>query len=156
MEGSNRRIRDSQLGEISLSIKDKSVPKISVLAESMGVKLINFQEGTCSVFAKILPLHLNTGGIAHGGLHATMLDTALGCALVSTINKDEWCATAQLDVSYIEPSYEGDELIANGFVIRRGKTLAHCEGTISDSKGKLIATGKGTWIIWQIKPKNLF
>ncbi|MCP2506826.1 MAG: PaaI family thioesterase [Candidatus Thalassarchaeaceae archaeon] len=138
-----------------MSIEDKSVPKISVLAESMGIKLINFQEGTCSVYAKILPLHLNAGGVAHGGLHATMLDTALGSALVSTINKDEWCATAQLDISYIEPGYEGEELIANGFVMRRGRTLAHCEGTISDSEGKLIATGKGTWIIWQIKPKNL-
>lgn len=138
-----------------MSINDKSIPKISILAESMGIKLINFQEGKCSVHAKILNIHLNTGGVAHGGLHATMLDTALGGALVSTINKDEWCATAQLDISYIEPGYEGEELFANGFVLRRGKTLAHCEGTISDSEGKLIATGKGTWIIWQIKPKNL-
>jgi len=138
-----------------LIVNDKSIPKISVLAESMGIKLINFQEGKCSVYAKILDIHLNTGGVAHGGLHATMLDTALGGALVSTINKDEWCATAQLDISYIEPGYEGEELFANGFVIRRGKTLAHCEGQISDSEGKLIATGKGTWIIWQIKPKNL-
>ncbi|MBT3641650.1 MAG: PaaI family thioesterase [Euryarchaeota archaeon] len=138
-----------------MSINDKSIPKISVLAESMGIKLINFQEGKCSVYTKILGIHLNAGGVAHGGLHATMLDTALGGALVSTINKDEWCATAQLDISYIEPGYEGEELFANGFVIRRGKSLAHCEGTISDSEGKLIATGKGTWIIWQIKPKNL-
>ena len=138
-----------------MSVNDKSIPKISVLAESMGIKLINFQEGKCSVYAKILDIHLNTGGVAHGGLHATMLDTALGGALVSTINKDEWCATAQLDISYIEPGYEGEELFANGFVIRRGKTLAHCEGQISDSEGKLIATGKGTWIIWRIKPKNL-
>jgi acyl-CoA thioesterase len=98
---------------------------------------------------------LNAGGVAHGGLHATMLDTSLGGALVSSININQWCATAQLDISYIDPAYEDDNLIAKGKVLRKGKSLAHCEGILSNSDGKIIATAKGTWIIWGVKPNSL-
>ena len=138
-----------------MKIEEKSEPKLSGLAKSMGIKLLNFNNGKCSVSVKVSAKHLNAGGVAHGGLHATMLDTSLGGALVSSININQWCATAQLDISYIDPAYEGDNLIAKGKVLRKGKSLAHCEGILSNSDGKIIATAKGTWIIWGVKPNSL-
>ncbi|MEO2208494.1 MAG: PaaI family thioesterase, partial [Candidatus Poseidoniia archaeon] len=98
---------------------------------------------------------LNKGGVAHGGLHATMLDTALGGALVSALRKEEWCATAQLDLSYLDPAYSGSHLYAHGRVIRKGRNIAHLEGEIVNQDGKTIATGKGTWAIWVNRPKSL-
>ncbi len=135
--------------------QEKSKPKLSGLAKLMGIELIDFKIDSCTVGAYVSTNHLNAGGVAHGGLHATMLDTALGGALVSSLNKNEWCATAQLDISYINAAYKGVKLTAIGKVLRRGKTLAHCEGILSDPDGKIIAKGKGTWIIWEIKPKSL-
>jgi len=135
--------------------RSEKKPKLSGLAKLMGIELTDFGNGTCKVSAKVLDSHLNAGGVAHGGLHATMLDTALGGALVSMIMKEEWCATAQLDISYINPAYAGANLLANGKVIRRGKNMAHCEGILTDSEGKTIASGKGTWVIWNKKPKSL-
>ncbi|MFL2963582.1 MAG: PaaI family thioesterase [Candidatus Thalassarchaeaceae archaeon] len=135
--------------------RSEKKPKLSGLAKLMGIELTDFGNGTCKVSAKVLDSHLNAGGVAHGGLHATMLDTALGGALVSMIMKEEWCATAQLDISYINPAYVGANLLANGKVIRRGKNMAHCEGILTDSEGKTIASGKGTWVIWNKKPKSL-
>jgi uncharacterized protein (TIGR00369 family) len=135
--------------------RSEKKPKLSGLAKLMGIELDDFGNGSCKVSAKVLNSHLNAGGVAHGGLHATMLDTALGGALVSMIMKEEWCATAQLDISYINPAYVGANLLANGKVIRRGKNMAHCEGILTDSEGKTIASGKGTWVIWNKKPKSL-
>jgi uncharacterized protein (TIGR00369 family) len=132
-----------------------NMPKLSGLAKLIGIKLEDFGNGTCKVTARVLDTHLNAGGVAHGGLHATMLDSALGGALVSIIGKEEWCATTQLDISYINPAYPEADLIANGKVIRRGKNMAHCEGILTDSVGNIIASGKGTWVIWNKKPSSL-
>ena len=134
---------------------EKNKPKLSGLGKLMGIELDNFSNGKCRVTAVVLESHLNAGGVAHGGLHATMLDTALGGALVSMIKKEEWCATVQLDISYINPAYLGTRLLAEGNVIRRGKNIAHCEGILKDSDGKIIASGKGTWVIWNKKPDSL-
>jgi acyl-CoA thioesterase len=131
------------------------IPQLSGLAKLIGIKLDAFGNGTCKVTTKVSDSHLNAGGVAHGGLHATMLDTALGGALVSLIEKEEWCATTQLDISYINPAYSGTDLIAHGKVIRRGKNMAHCEGILTDNDGKIIASGKGTWVIWNEKPSSL-
>ena len=62
--------------------------------------------------------------------------------------RDRWCATAEIDVSYIRPAMVGDILTAAGRVIKRGKNLAHLEGEIIDQNDRLIATAKGTWAIW--------
>ena len=93
--------------------RDK-IPKLSGLAKLIGIKLDSFGNGNCKVSARVSDSHLNAGGVAHGGLHATMLDSALGGALVSMIEKEEWCATVQLDISYINPAYSGTDLIAHG------------------------------------------
>ena len=87
------------------------------------------------------------GGVAHGGIHATLLDSAMGGTLVSTLAKEEWCATAQIDISYLNAAGVGERLIASGEVSRRGRHLAHLEGKLVTSEGTKIATAKGTWAI---------
>ena len=77
------------------------IPQLSGLAKLIGIKLDAFGNGTCKVTAKVSDSHLNAGGVAHGGLHATMLDTALGGALVSLIEKEEWCATTPVSYTHL-------------------------------------------------------
>tara|TARA_Y100001970_G_scaffold60892_1_gene77512 strand:+ start:4132 stop:4560 length:429 start_codon:yes stop_codon:yes gene_type:complete len=127
---------------------DEFPPTFPGLAKMIGISPESIGGGECTVSTVVQNEHLNAGGVAHGGLHATMLDTALGGALVSALSKEEWCATAEIDVSYIRPAIEGDTLEASGRVVKRGKNLAHMEGEIIDHNGRLIATAKGTWAIW--------
>ena len=127
---------------------DEFPPTFPELAKMIGISPESIGDGKCTVRTTVQKEHLNAGGVAHGGLHATMLDTALGGALVSALSKEEWCATAEIDVSYIRPAVEGDTLGASGRVVKRGKNLAHLEGEIIDHNGRLIATAKGTWAIW--------
>tara|TARA_B100001113_G_C21003886_1_gene576205 strand:- start:378 stop:800 length:423 start_codon:yes stop_codon:yes gene_type:complete len=134
---------------------DMSIPKLTKLAETIGFEIVEFTEGRCVVELTVSGDHLNAGGVAHGGIHATMLDTAMGGTLVTTLRKEEWCATAQLDLSYLEPSYPGDVLRAEGSVVRRGRNIAHLEGVITNSEGSRISHARGTWAIWEKRPQSL-
>ncbi|MEC9200007.1 MAG: PaaI family thioesterase, partial [Candidatus Thermoplasmatota archaeon] len=62
----------------------------------------------------------------------------------------DWCATGDFVFTNIRPKKVGTTLIANGRVVKRGKSIAHMEGEITDSNGLLIATAKGTWAIWKV------
>ena len=136
---------------------NKYIPtmKLSGICESLGVTGTKFGNGECAVSCTVSANLLNAGGVAHGGLHSTMLDTALGGALVSLIKKEEWCATAQLDISFLNAANVGDVLVAEGKVLRRGRNLAHCDGILLNQDGKIIATAKGTWAIWESKPSSM-
>lgn len=128
-------------------------PTFPGFGKMIGLKPVSLGNGKCVVEVTVSKEHLNAGGIAHGGLHASILDTALGGALLSQIYPDEWCATAEIIISYIRPAHEGMLLTASGWVVRRGKNLAHMEGELRDSSDTLIATAKGTWAIWNNRSK---
>ena len=137
-----------------MSGKD-SIPRLNNLAKTMGIEITEFSEGSCVVECTVGERHLNMGGVAHGGVHATMLDTAMGGTLVSILAKEEWCATAQIDISYLNAVNKGDHLIATAEVVRRGRNLAHLEGTLVDSEGRKVATAKGTWAVWETRPRSI-
>lgn len=130
------------------------VPRLTNLAESMGMEITEFVEGSCVVELTVGQMHLNLGGMAHGGVHATLLDTAMGGTLISMMSKEEWSATAQLDISYLNAARPGDHLVATAEVVRRGRNLAHIEGRLVTTEGELVATAKGTWAIWERRPKS--
>ena len=134
--------------------REGDAPRLTELAETLGMEITEFTEGSCVVELTVRDKHLNMGGVAHGGIHATLLDTAMGGTLVSIISKEEWCATAQLDISYLNSVNEGEHIVATAQVVRRGRNLAHVEGKLTTGKGKLVATAKGTWAIWETRPKS--
>ena len=133
----------------------RSLPHIGELQNSLGIELVSMEEGECKVKVQVSENHLNKGGVAHGGLHATLLDTAMGGAVVSSLDKEEWCATAQLDISYINAAKNEWTLLCTATVIRRGRSLAHVQGEIRNQDSELIALGRGTWGIWNGRPKHL-
>ena len=129
-------------------------PRLTDLAKTIGFEVTEFTEGSCIVECTVREDHLNMGGVAHGGIHATLLDSAMGGTLVSTLAKEEWCATAQIDISYLNSVGVGTRLIASGEVARRGRNLAHLEGRLLTSEGTVVATAKGTWAIWDTRPSS--
>ncbi len=116
----------------------------------LGIELAEFGDGQASVECKLGELHVNQGGTAHGALLASMLDMSLGAALISTLRIEQWCATAQLDISFLEAAKPGRKLTARGRISRRGRTMAHLEGEVVDDRGLKIATAKGVWSLWTI------
>ena len=73
---------------------------IGYMAE-LGVERTLWTPGASRLELTLTEDHLNKGGVAHGGIHMMLLDSALGSALVASLKVEEWCATAQLSTSFL-------------------------------------------------------
>lgn len=112
------------------------------------------RDGRCKVHGKIEERHLNINNVVHGGVYATVLDTAMGGAVVTTLHVDETTATTSLYVEFIRSARLGQTLTCIGTVTRRGHHVAFADGQISDEKGTLMGCARGTWYIWEINQKK--
>jgi uncharacterized protein (TIGR00369 family) len=80
--------------------------------------------------------------IAHGGIVATLLDTAATFALIAQSDHD-W-ATIDLRIDYLRPTRLGP-LVVEGEVIHAGKRIGRARGSLTDSTGRLCAVATGTF-----------
>jgi uncharacterized protein (TIGR00369 family) len=94
--------------------------------------------------------HLNPHGSVHGGWAATVMDSALGCAVHTTLALGEKYTTVEMKVNYLRPIFPGKpaRLICEGRVIHRGRTLALSEAQLVDSDGRVYAHGTETCMIF--------
>lgn len=96
--------------------------------------------------------HYNPIGTVHGGFAMTLLDSALACAIHSTLKKGETYTTLEIKVNLVRPLTEATGLVrAEGRLIHRGRTLGTSEGDIKDSDGKLYAHATTTCMIFPAK-----
>jgi acyl-CoA thioesterase len=110
--------------------------------------------GVCTVRGRVQRRHLNINGVVHGGVYATVLDTAMGGAVVSLLAAGEVTATTSLYVEFLRPARAGEELIARGQVVRRGRYLAFVEGHLDDARGRRLSQAHGTWYIWSTEERS--
>ena len=120
--------------------------------EFLGTRLISREPGRCVVALDLEPHHANRRGVAHGGVVSSVLDSAMGGAVVSTMTAEEWCATMQLSVTFVDGPRAGSTITATGRVVRRGRRVAFAEGTLVDPQGRTLATAQGVWYIWPTAP----
>ncbi|HZY92196.1 MAG TPA: PaaI family thioesterase [Thermoplasmata archaeon] len=104
--------------------------------------------GFCTVVGAVERRHLNINQVVHGGVYATILDTAMGGAVVTKLAGDEVTATTSLYVEFLRPAREGQTLRARGEVVRRGRHLAFVKGDLTDGEGAALSQAHGTWYIW--------
>lgn len=94
----------------------------------------------------------NPIGTVHGGFAATLLDSALGCAIFTTLAKGEAWTTLELKVNLVRPlSKDTGPVRAEGRIIHRGRSVATSEGELKDAAGKLYAHGSTTCMIFPAK-----
>jgi acyl-CoA thioesterase len=104
------------------------------------------EKGAASFEATVEDLHLRTMGIAHGGLVATMLDSALGCACWTLAPPQHHVVTVQLNINYIRPAWLGEALTVKGEVRHAGQMTAVSRGEVRTSEGALVASASGTFM----------
>ena len=88
----------------------------------------------------------DSGHIVHGGLVATILDTAMGGACWSLLADDESFLTADLRVEFMRSARPGT-LRCNGKVVQRNRRVAFCSAELHDAEGTLLASSRCTQII---------
>ncbi len=119
------------------------------ICELMGFHLIEAESGR-AVFEGMPQFHhYNPIGTVHGGFAATLLDSALGVAIFSTLGKGDAWTTLELKVNFVRPLSKDTGLVrAEGRIIHRGRTLATSEGNLKDRAGKLYAHATTTCMIF--------
>jgi len=122
------------------------------MSELLGFHLIEVGEGR-AVFEGVPEFrHYNPIGTVHGGFAATLLDSALGCAVFSTIAKGEAWTTLELKFNLVRPlTKDTGPVRAEGRVVHRGRTVATSEGDLKDRAGKLYAHATTTCMIFPAK-----
>ena len=87
-------------------------------------------------------------GVAHGGFAATLLDSALGCAINTMMPAGRVFTTLELKINYTRPlRREAGELRCKATVVHAGSRTATSEGRIVDADGKIYAHGTTTCIL---------
>ncbi|KAA0024789.1 PaaI family thioesterase [Antrihabitans cavernicola] len=120
----------------------------SGIGKLLGMAVRAVDEGTVSFAVTTSPDFANPLGSVHGGICATLLDSAMGCAVHTTLPAGVGYSTLEIKVNYIRSvPIDAGELVAIGTVIHRGRTTATAEGKVVDSAGRLIAHGSTTCII---------
>jgi uncharacterized protein (TIGR00369 family) len=93
--------------------------------------------------------HYNPMGIVHGGWFATLLDSALGCAVASTLPAGKAYTTAELKVNIVRPLSDKVPFVrAEAHVIHGGNRMATADARLTGADGKLYAHGSTTCFIF--------
>jgi uncharacterized protein (TIGR00369 family) len=119
------------------------------IAELLGFEPVEAEEGRVVFAAVPRPEHYNPLGTVHGGLAATMLDSAMGCAVHSTLPAGVGYTTLELKVNFTRPiTSETGRILCEGTVVHRGGRVATAEGRVyAEAGGKLLAHGTTTCLI---------
>ena len=133
------------------AIVDGTLPN-PPMSEVLGFHLIEVENGR-AVFEGLPEYrHYNPIGTVHGGFVATLLDSALGCAIFSTLAKGDAWTTLELKLNLVRPlTKDSGPVRAQGHIIHRGRTVATAHGDLKDGAGKLYAHATTTCMIFPAK-----
>jgi uncharacterized protein (TIGR00369 family) len=119
----------------------------SPMAALLNITIIEVSEGRAVLSATPSAEHTNGIGIVHGGLAATLLDTALGCAVNSLMPAGRVFTTLEVKVNFTRAiKHDVGALRCDARVVHAGRRTATAEGRVLDGDGTLYAHGSGTWI----------
>lgn len=118
----------------------------SALQTHLGYRLTDWSEGFARVELPLEPFLMNRQGLPHGGMHATLLDTAMGFAGCYTGDpaRAQMALTLSLTVNYLGVA-RGAVLIAEARRTGGGKSTFFAQATVTDDTGAGIASGSGVF-----------
>ncbi|GAA2235699.1 PaaI family thioesterase [Herbiconiux moechotypicola] len=129
---------------------DGSIPR-PPMGALMGMRLTAVGDGTATFVCTPDESHYNTIGIVHGGLVCTLLDSAVGCAVQSTLPAGVGYTSIELKVSYLRPlHHDSGEITCVGTVVKPGRRVAFAEGVVTDAQGKTIATATSSLLVFPL------
>jgi uncharacterized protein (TIGR00369 family) len=135
--------------EFVQGLADGSLP-LNTIARTLGYDVVEAAEGRVVIAAEPNGTHLNPAGTVHGGFAATLLDSCMGLAVHTTLEKGMGQTTVEFKISLVRPITPETGLIkAEGVVLSRGRRIGTAEGRITDSQGRLLVHGTETCLIFQ-------
>lgn len=121
------------------------------IAKTLNFWLSKVEEGVIAFTGEPTEDHLNPLGTIHGGWAATIMDSALACAVMTSLAPGEGYTTVEFKLNLTRPILPGmGEVVCEGRLLHRGRTIATSEAYLRDSSGKLLAHGTETCAIFPI------
>ena len=114
----------------------------------LGAEIVELRTGSCRLRARFAPELTQQHGFFHAGVTSALVDTAGGYAGLSTFTPRDSVLTVDFTVNLLAPA-QGQELLAEGTVIKTGRTLTVCQleaYTVRDGERRHVATGRQTLI----------
>ena len=146
---SSDRQREMNGLEFVRGLVDGTLP-LNTIAETLGYDVTEAVRGRVVVTAKPNDTHLNPFGTVHVGLAAALLDSCMGLAVLSSLEKGISQTTLEFKISLMRPITPEIGLIkAEGIVLSCGRRIGTAEGRVTDCQGRLLAHGTTTCMIFQ-------
>ena len=118
------------------------------MADLMNIRITEVDVGRVVFEGTPEEYHYNPLGVIHGGLAATMLDSALGCCVNSCLAAGDFSTTLELKVNYLRPiTLATGKVRAIATIIHAGQSTAVAEGRVVDARDKIYAYGSTTCLV---------
>ena len=135
--------------EFVQGLADGTLP-LNMIAQTLGYDVSEAASGRVVVTAQPSERHLNPAGTVHGGFAATLLDSCMGLAVWSTLEKGLGQTTLEFKISLVRPITPQTGLMrAEGKVISCGRRVGTAEGKLTDRDGRILAHGTTTCLIFE-------
>ena len=112
----------------------------------LGMETTRCEDGTCVIEVELEARHQSVADRAHGGVLFTMLDTAMGRAVISRLPAGRGCATVEAKINFLRPTGHG-RIRAEGRALDLTRRTAYAEDTLTDAEGRVLARSSGTFFL---------
>ena len=114
-------------------------------ARLLGIEVDSVEPGHAVLSMKLRHEHMRNNAIAHGGVIATLIDSAMAIAIMALLEENERTVTVDLTIHYLRPVPEGLAK-ASARVVRAGRRVVTVSAELFDGEGKLAATAISTYL----------
>jgi len=122
---------------------------LNSIAQTLGYDIVEAESGRVVIMITPTLAHLNPWGTVHGGLTATLLDSCMGLAVQSMLEKGIGSTTLEFKISLVRAiTPETGPIRAEGKVLASGRRVGTAEGRVTDSNGRLLAHGTTTCLVF--------
>lgn len=142
MSGDDEQNTESADGQLRRRLEAAlaSVP----FARLLGLELGAIEPGAATLHLEVREELRQVRGLLHGGVTASLVDTATAFAIITLLAKGESTATVDLTIHYLRPVLSG-RLTAEARVLRAGRRLLTVSASVTDEAGSLVATALTTY-----------
>jgi uncharacterized protein (TIGR00369 family) len=152
---SDPRATADQIGKLSgvetlRAIGSGHLPAPPIM-HTLGMEGFDVEDGKITFTMRAQEFHYNPIGSVHGGVISTLLDSATGCAVHSTLPAGWGYTSLDLTTKFLRPvTVDSGLLRCEGTVINRGRTTALAQARLFDEKGRLVAHATSTCLLFEI------
>lgn len=134
------------------AIQSGDVPPAPIGLSLGGMQFTTVEEGLIEIESTPDTSLYNPIGVVHGGYASTLLDSAGGCAVHTTLPPGFGYTTIELKVSFLRAIHgDGRPLLTRGWVVKPGKRVAFAEAEILDADGVKLATASTSCLVMDLR-----